>query len=251
MPPKRSSRGAKAPSKPWAEIPKAKKAKAKNESAPLKEATGAAAKEVRSPSSSPEESHGEHASRKSPDAPPDEGDNPRFSYERRSPRRDWDSPEFSSTKVVYSGESSQEEEDTSEGSAQAANDKKPAEGDVPNAPADPDTQAEKPSSGKAGTEPMAAPPVKNLTLAEGLARAQAAKAAAAVESDAPGGMKRAASKSPPRDNYRGLFGDSESEEGAVDDPVRSLMTSMSSRRSTTALARPPVRDKQLCRPRLL
>ncbi|KAG6616422.1 uncharacterized protein IUM83_18509 [Phytophthora cinnamomi] len=107
-------------------MPKAKKAKAKIESAALKEATGAATKEVRSPSSSPEESHGEQA----------------------SPRRDSDSPEFSCTKVVYSSESSQEEEDTSEGSAQAANDKKPAEGEVTNAPADPDTQAEDPSSGK-------------------------------------------------------------------------------------------------------
>ncbi|KAG6618433.1 uncharacterized protein IUM83_01441 [Phytophthora cinnamomi] len=134
MPPKRSSRGAKAPSKPRAVRPKAKKAKAKNESAAQKEATGAAAEEVRSP-----------------------------------PRRDWDSPEFSSTKVVYLGESSQEEEDTSEGSAQAANDKKPEEGDVSNAPADPDTQAEVTSSGKTGIEPMAAPPVKNLTPGEGLA----------------------------------------------------------------------------------
>ncbi|KAG6623064.1 uncharacterized protein IUM83_12174 [Phytophthora cinnamomi] len=133
MPPKRSSRGAKAPSKPRAERPKAK---AMNESAALKEAMRAASKEVRSPSRSPEESHGEHASRKSPDAPPDE------------------------------------EEDTSEGSAQATNDKNQAEGDVPNAPADPDTQAEEPSSGKTGTEPMAAPPVKILTLAEGIARAQ-------------------------------------------------------------------------------
>ncbi|KAG6582946.1 ABC Superfamily [Phytophthora cinnamomi] len=180
MLPKRSSCGAKVPSKPRAERPKAKKAKAKNESAALKEATGAAAKEVRSPSNSPEESHGEHASRKSPDAPPDEGDNPRFSYERRSPRRDWDSPEFSCTKVVYSGESSQEEENSSEGSAQAANDKKQAKGDVRNAPAAPDTQAEEPSSDKTDTEPMAAAPDKNVTLAEGLARAQAAKAAAAV-----------------------------------------------------------------------
>ncbi|KAG6597754.1 ATP-binding cassette (ABC) Superfamily [Phytophthora cinnamomi] len=194
MPPKRSSRSAKAPSKPRAERPKAKKAKAKNESAALKEATSAAAKEVRSPSNSPGESHGEHASRKSPDAPPDEGDNPRLSYERRSPRRDWDSPEFSCTKVVYSGESSQEEENSSEGSAQAANDEKQAKGDVPNAPADADTQAEEPSSGKTGTEPMAAPPVKILTLAEGLARAQPAKAAAAEEGDAPGGKKRAASR---------------------------------------------------------
>ncbi|KAG6598196.1 ABC Superfamily [Phytophthora cinnamomi] len=191
MPPKRSSRGAKASSKPRAERPKAKKAKAKNESVALKEATGAAAKEW---------------------------DNPRFSYERRSPRWGWDSPEYSCTKVVYSGESSQEEEKSSEGSAQAANDKKQAKGDVPNAPVDLDTRAEEPSSGKTGTEPMAAPPVKNLTLAEGLARAQAAKAAAAEEGDAPGGKKRTASKSPPRDDYRGLFDDSESEEGAVDEP---------------------------------
>ncbi|KAG6622170.1 ABC Superfamily [Phytophthora cinnamomi] len=65
---------------------------------------------------------------------------------------------------------------------------------------------------------MAALPVKNLTLAEGLARAQAAKATAAVESDAPGGKKRAASKSPPRDDNRGLFDDSDSEEEAVDEP---------------------------------
>ncbi|KAG6618781.1 ATP-binding cassette (ABC) Superfamily [Phytophthora cinnamomi] len=216
MPPKRSSRGAKAPSKPRAERPKANKTKAKKESAVLKEATGATSKEVRSPSSSPEESHGDHASRMLPDAPPDEEDNRRFSCERRSPRRDWDSPEFSCTKVLYSGESSQEEEDTSEDSGQAANDKKQAEGDVSNAPAGPDTQAEEPSSGKTGTEPMAAPPVKNLTLAEGLARAQASKAAAAVEGDASGGKKRAASKSPPRDDYRGLVDDSESEEGAVD-----------------------------------
>ncbi|KAG6618647.1 uncharacterized protein IUM83_01080 [Phytophthora cinnamomi] len=160
MPPKRNSLGEKAPSKPRAERPKAKKAKPKNESVAMKEATGAAAKEVRSPSGSPEESHGEHASRKSPDAPPDGGGNPRFSYERRSPRRDWNSPEFSCTKVLYSGESSQEEESASEGSAQAANDKKQAKCDVPNTPADPDTQAEEPSSGKTGTEPMAAPPVK-------------------------------------------------------------------------------------------
>ncbi|KAG6616291.1 ATP-binding cassette (ABC) Superfamily [Phytophthora cinnamomi] len=193
MPPKRSSRGEKAPSKPRAERPKAKKAKTKNESAALKEpAMGTAAKEVRSPSSSPEESRGEHTSRKSSNAPPDEGDNPRFSYERCSPRWDWDSPEFSCTKVIYSGRQS-------------------------NAPAAPDTQAEEPSSGKTGTEPMAATPVKNLTLAEGLARAQASKAATAVEGDAPGGKKRAASKSPPRDCYRGLFDDSESEEGAVDE----------------------------------
>ncbi|KAG6612172.1 ATP-binding cassette (ABC) Superfamily [Phytophthora cinnamomi] len=184
----------------------------------MKEATGAATKVVRSPSCSPEESHGDHASRKSPDAPPDEGYNPRFSYERRSPRRDCDSPKFSCNKAVYSGESSQVEENASDGSAQAANDKKKAKGNVPTAPADPDTQAEEPSSGKTGTEPMAAPPVKNLTLAKGLARAQAAKATTAVESDAPSEKKRESSKSPPRDDYKGLFDDSESEEGAVDEP---------------------------------
>ncbi|KAJ8572040.1 hypothetical protein ON010_g4794 [Phytophthora cinnamomi] len=38
--------------------------------------------------------------------------------------------------------------------------------------------------------------------------------------DAPGGMKRAASKAPPRHDYRGLFDDSDSEEGAVDDPCK-------------------------------
>ncbi|KAG6617885.1 ATP-binding cassette (ABC) Superfamily [Phytophthora cinnamomi] len=118
MPPKRSSRGAKPPSKPRAERLNAKKVTAKNESAALKEATGAASKE------------------------------------------NWLGPRHT------------------------------------------DTQVEKSSSYKTGTEPMAAPPVKNLTLAEGLARAQASTAAAAVEGDTPGGKKRASSKSPPRDDYR-------------------------------------------------
>ncbi|KAG6616521.1 uncharacterized protein IUM83_13079 [Phytophthora cinnamomi] len=103
-------------------------------------------------------------------------------------------------------------------STHAANDKKQAEGEVLNAPADPATQAEELSSDKTGTEPMAAPPVKNLVLAEGLARAQASKVVAAVEGDAPGGKKRAASKSPPRDDYRGLFDDPEFDVRTVDEP---------------------------------
>ncbi|KAG6572753.1 ATP-binding cassette (ABC) Superfamily [Phytophthora cinnamomi] len=160
---------------------------------------------------------------------------------------DWDSPEFSCTKAVYSGEGSQEEENTAEGGAQDADDKKQATGDVPDAPADPDTQAEEPSSEKTGTEPMAAPPVKNLTLAD----ARASKAAAAVEDDVPGGKKRAASKLPPRDGYRGLFDDSESEEGAVDYP-REVSNDLDEQQAQiTALARPPVRDKQRRRPQLL
>ncbi|KAG6616086.1 uncharacterized protein IUM83_03733 [Phytophthora cinnamomi] len=134
MSPKRISRGEKVPSKPRTKRPKRKKAKTKIESSALTEVMGVA--------SNSEESHGEHAPCKLPDAPPEEGGNPRFSYERRSRSRDWASPEFSCTKVVYSVESSQEEDDASEGSAQAANDKNQAEGDVPNAPADPDTKAE-------------------------------------------------------------------------------------------------------------
>ncbi|KAG6586817.1 ABC Superfamily [Phytophthora cinnamomi] len=133
--------------------PKTKKAKAMDELSMLKEVTGAATKEVRSPSSYPEESHGEHVC----------------------------------TKVVHSGESSPEEENTSEGSGQAANDKNQPEGDGPNAPADPDTQAEKLQSDKTDTEPMA-------------------------------WEERTASKSPPNDDYGGLFDDSESEEGDIDEP---------------------------------
>ncbi|KAE9194420.1 hypothetical protein PF002_g23609 [Phytophthora fragariae] len=178
MPPKRSVRSAKAPSKPRAVGPKARAAKAKHDSSALMEATETAEEAVRTRGSTPK-------------------------VGRRKPCFDWTATLENCTLVVHSGESSPEV------SENAAKDDQLAASGVSNSPpfptapseqgagdiwpieekqvednttmADTEAVAGMSTSDTAGSKPKADPPVKRLTLAQGLERAQASKAAAAAK----------------------------------------------------------------------
>nr|KAE8927469.1 hypothetical protein PF009_g22367 [Phytophthora fragariae] len=216
MPPKRSVRSAKAPSKPRAVGPKTRAAKAKHDSSALKEATETAEEAAKEESPQPQS-------------------------ERRKPRFDWTANLENCTLVVHSGESSPE------GSENAAKDEQLAASGMPNSPlfptvpseqgagdigpiddddkqvgdnttmADTEAVAGMSPSDTAGSKPKADPPVKRLTLAQGHERAQASKAAAAAKAGEASAKKRAAPSSSPRGSSSKLFSDSESEneEGTI------------------------------------
>ncbi|KAE9157985.1 hypothetical protein PF005_g32631 [Phytophthora fragariae] len=178
MPPKRSVRSAKAPSKPRAVGPKTRAAKAKRDASALN---------------------------KTPEAAPGNEESPQPQSERRKPRFDWTANLENCTLVVHSGESSPE------GSENAAKDEQLAASGVSNSPPFPTAPSEQGAGGigpigdddnqvgdnttmadteavagmspsdAAGSKPKADPPVKRLTLAQGRERAQASKAAAAAK----------------------------------------------------------------------
>ncbi|EGZ28659.1 hypothetical protein PHYSODRAFT_322298 [Phytophthora sojae] len=236
MPPKRSAHSAKAPPKPRAVGPKTRASKAKDESSALMEATKAAEEVVRSRSSTPESGRQAGARSKSPDAAQGKEESPRG---HKSPARDWEAAVFDCTMVQYSGESSPDDENVSEGSTHAAEGTQLAAGDMTNASADAKASSEKEaedaesgsgdskqshdevamadagvvaekSPSDAGSKPKEVLASKHLTLAQAAAAAKAAEAKA---------KKRSASRSP-RGSSSKLFIDSESEdeEGAVHDP---------------------------------
>nr|KAE8925971.1 hypothetical protein PF009_g23830 [Phytophthora fragariae] len=185
MPPKRSVRSAKAPSKPRAVGPKARAAKAKHDSSALMEATETA-----------EEAQDSRGRAR-------QGGEPSATVGRRKPCFDWTATLENCTLVVHSGESSPEV------SENAAKDDQLAASGVSNSPpfptapseqgagdiwpieekqvednttmADTEAVAGMSTSDTAGSKPKADPPVKRLTLAQGLERAQASKAAAAAK----------------------------------------------------------------------
>ncbi|EGZ10480.1 hypothetical protein PHYSODRAFT_261739 [Phytophthora sojae] len=245
MPPKRSARSAKSPSKPRAVGPKTRAAKAKDESSALMEATKAAEEVVRSRSSTPESGRQAGARSKSPDAAQGKEESPRG---HKSPARDWEAAVFDCTMVQYSGESSPDDENVSEGSTHAAEGTELAAGDMTNASADAKASSEKEaedaefgsgdskqshdevamadagvvaekSPSDAGSKPKEVLASKHLALAQGRERAQASKAAAAAKTAEAKAKKRSASRSP-RGSSSKLFIDSESEdeEGAVHEP---------------------------------
>ncbi|KAE8999879.1 hypothetical protein PR002_g18331, partial [Phytophthora rubi] len=239
MPPKRSVRSAKAPSKPRAVGPKTRAAKAKHDSSALKEATETAEEAVRSCGSTPEGERRSRSRSKTPEAAPGKEESPQPQSERRKPRFDWTANLENCTLVVHSGESSPE------GSENAAKDEQLAASGVSNSPpfptapseqgagdigpidddkqvgdnttiADTEAVAGMSPSDTAGSKPKADPPVKRLTLAQGRERAQASKAASAKAGEA-SAKKRAAPSSSPRGSSSKLFSDSESEneEGTI------------------------------------
>ncbi|EGZ11941.1 hypothetical protein PHYSODRAFT_250605 [Phytophthora sojae] len=245
MPPKRSARSAKAPPKPRAVGPKTRAAKAKDESSALMEATKAAEAVVRSRSSTPESGRQAGARSKSPDAAQGKEESPRG---HKSPARGWEAVVFDCTMVQYSGESSPDDENVSEGSTHAAEGTELAAGDMTNASADAKASSEKEaedaesgsgdskqshdevamadagvvaekSPSDAGSKPKAVLASKHLTLAQGRERVLASKAAAAAKAAEAKAKKRSASRSP-RGSSSKPFIDSESEdeEGAVHEP---------------------------------
>ncbi|EGZ24347.1 hypothetical protein PHYSODRAFT_325470 [Phytophthora sojae] len=245
MPPTRSARSAKAPPKPRAVGPKTRAAEAKDESSALMEATKAAEEVVRSRSSTPESGRQAGARSKSPDAAQGKEESPRG---HKSPARDWEAAVFDCTMVQYSGESSPDDENVSEGSTHAAEGTELAAGDMTNASADAKASSEKEaedaesgsgdskqshdevamadagvvaekSPSDAGSKPKEVLASKHLALAQGRERAQASKAAAAAKAAEAKAKKRSASRSP-RGSSSKLFIDSESEdeEGAVHEP---------------------------------
>ncbi|KAE9176091.1 hypothetical protein PF005_g25110 [Phytophthora fragariae] len=187
MPPKRSVRSAKAPSKPRAVGPKARAAKAKHDSSALMEATETA-----------EEAQDSRGRAR-------QGGEPSATVGRRKPCFDWTATLENCTLVVHSGESSPEV------SENAAKDDQLAASGVSNSPpfptapseqgagdiwpieekqvednttmADTEAVAGMSTSDTAGSKPKADPPVKRLTLAQGLERAQASKLLSDSESE--------------------------------------------------------------------
>ncbi|KAE8874779.1 hypothetical protein PF005_g28432 [Phytophthora fragariae] len=136
MPPKRSVRSAKAPSKTRAVGPKTRAAKAKHDSSALKEATETAEEAVRTRGSTPE---GERRSRnrsKTPEVASGKEESPQPQSERRKPCFDWTANLENCTLVVHSGESSPE------GSENAAKDDQLAASGVSNSPPFPTAPSE-------------------------------------------------------------------------------------------------------------
>ncbi|TJX12271.1 hypothetical protein E9840_12675, partial [Tissierella creatinini] len=104
------------------------------------EATKAAEEVVRSRSSTPESGRQAGARSKSPDAAQGKEESPRG---HKSPARDWEAAVFDCTMVQYSGESSPDDENVSEGSTHAAEGTELAAGDMTNASADAKASSEK------------------------------------------------------------------------------------------------------------
>ncbi|KAE8978053.1 hypothetical protein PF011_g23401 [Phytophthora fragariae] len=177
MPPKRSVRSAKAPSKPRAVGPKARAAKAKHDSSALMEATETAEEAVRTRGSTPKGERRSRSRSKTPEAAPGKEESPQ-------PH----SPEVSENaakddQLAASGVSNSPPFPTAP-SEQGAGDIWPIEEkqvEDNTTMADTEAVAGMSTSDTAGSKPKADPPVKRLTLAQGLERAQASKAAAAAK----------------------------------------------------------------------
>ncbi|KAE9289884.1 hypothetical protein PR003_g25433 [Phytophthora rubi] len=210
MPPKRSVRSAKAPSKPRAVGPKARAAKAKHDSSALMEATETAEEAVRTRGSTPKGERRSRSRSKAPEAAPGKEESPQPQSGGASRASTGRPPSRTARWLCILGagdiwpiEEKQVEDNTTM--------------------ADTEAVAGMSASDTAGSKPKADPPVKRLTLAQGLERAQASKAAAAAKaaSEAKAGeasaKKQVAPSSSPGGSSSKLFSDSESEneEGTI------------------------------------
>ncbi|POM58570.1 ABC Superfamily [Phytophthora palmivora] len=206
MPKKASNHGASAPSKSKTARSKTAKAKSKDKAAPRKAASEAASKHTATAATqggSPRRSRSRSLS-------PDDRPNPRFTYRDHNPGAE--SPVFDIPMITGSE----------------------SDGDSPGSTKDPTPSQDAPSQdtlvdGAESSEANAAStssPTKNLTLAEGKARTQAAKAASQkrVDEGAAAAKKRAAPETPRESGFskacHSLFdsADGSEEEGAVTEP---------------------------------
>ncbi|POM74589.1 ABC Superfamily [Phytophthora palmivora] len=211
MPKKTSTRGASAPSKSKTARSKATKAKSKDKAAPRKEVRKAASEAGSQRTVAAARQEGSPRRSRSRYLSPDDRPNPRFAYRDHSPGSE--SPVFDIPMTTGSE----------------------SDGDSPGSTKDPFSSQDAPSQDAPvddaeSSEAKAAStssPAKNLTLAEGKARAQAAKAASPKRAgeDAAAAKKRAAPGSPTSEpsiakGFKSLFdsSDEEEEEGAVSEP---------------------------------
>ncbi|POM77392.1 ABC Superfamily [Phytophthora palmivora] len=231
MPKKASTHGASAPSKSKTARSKTAKAKSKAKAAPRKEARKAASEATSKPTAAAAQQGGSPRRSRSRSLSPDDRPNLRFAYRDHSPGSE--SPVFDIPMITGS-----ESDGNSPGSTK---DPTPSQDDpTQDAPAQDAPSQDASADNAKSSEAKAAStssPVKNLTLAEGKARAQAAKAASPKRADegAAAAKKRADPGSPTSEpsiakGFKSLFDSSdEEEEGAVSDPKRSPMISMSSK----------------------
>ncbi|POM65211.1 ATP-binding cassette (ABC) Superfamily, partial [Phytophthora palmivora] len=216
MPKKASTHGASAPSKSKTARSKTAKAKSKDKAAPRKEARKAASNAASKRTDAAAKQGGSPRRSRSRSSSPDDRPNPRFTYRNRGPGAE--SPVFDIPMITGS-----ESDGDSLGSTKdpASSQDAPSQ-DAPaqDAPADDDAASEAKAASTSS-------PAKNLTLAEGKARAQAAKAASSKRADegAAAAKKRAAPGSPTSEpsiakGFKSLFESSDEEEevGAVSEP---------------------------------
>ncbi|KAE9075123.1 hypothetical protein PF007_g25126 [Phytophthora fragariae] len=170
MPPKRSVRSAKAPSKPRAVGPKARAAKAKHDSSALMEATETAEEAVRTRGSTPKGERRSRSRSKTPEAAPGKEESPQPQSGGASRASTGRPPSRTARWLCILGagdiwpiEEKQVEDNTTM--------------------ADTEAVAGMSTSDTAGSKPKADPPVKRLTLAQGLERAQASKLLSDSESE--------------------------------------------------------------------
>ncbi|POM75794.1 ATP-binding cassette (ABC) Superfamily [Phytophthora palmivora] len=211
MPKKASTHGASAPSKS-----KTAKAKSKDKAAPRMEARKVASEAASKRTAAAAKQGGSLRRSRSRSLSPDDRPNPRFTYRDHSPGAE--SPVFDIPMITGS-----ESDGDSRGST---NDPTPSQ----DAPSQDASAQDAPADGAESSEAKAAStssPAMSLTLAEGKARAQAAKAASSKRADegAAAAKKRAAPGSPSSEpsitkGFRSLFDspDEEEEAGAVSEP---------------------------------
>ncbi|POM75860.1 ATP-binding cassette (ABC) Superfamily [Phytophthora palmivora] len=211
MPKKASTHGASAPSKSKTARSKTAKAKSKAKAAPRKKSRKVASEAASKHTAATAKQGGGPRRGRSRYLSPDDRPNPRFTYRDHSPGAE--SPVFDIPMITGS-----ESDGDSPGSTK---DPTPSQ-DAPSQDASVDDTA----SSEAKTASTSSP-AKSLTLAEGKARAQAAKAASSKRADegAAAAKKRASPGSPTSEplfakGCRSLFdsSDEDEEEGAVAEP---------------------------------
>ncbi|POM63468.1 Hypothetical protein PHPALM_21122 [Phytophthora palmivora] len=221
MPKKASTHGASAPSKSKIARSKTAKAKSKDKAAPRKEARKAASEAASKRTAATAKQGGSPRRSRSRSLSPDDRPRPRFAY--RDHRPGAESPVFDNPMIT-----GLESDGDSPGSTKDPTSSHDAPSqDAPAADA-------KLSEAKAASTSL---PAKNLTLTEGKARGQAAKAASSKRADeGAAAKKREAPGSPPSEpsiakGFQSLFdsSDEDEEEGLSLSPKRSPMISMSSR----------------------
>ncbi|POM68293.1 Hypothetical protein PHPALM_15565 [Phytophthora palmivora] len=172
MPKKASTHGASAPSKPKTRRLKTAKAKSKDKAAPRKEVRKAASEAASKHTAAAAKQGGSPRRSRSRSLSPDDRPNPRFTYRDHSTGAE--SPVFDIPMITGS-----ESDGDSPGSTK---DPTPSQ----DAPSQDDSSQDAPVDDSKSSEAKAAstsPPAKNLTLAEGKARAQAAEAASSKRAD--------------------------------------------------------------------
>ncbi|POM78166.1 ABC Superfamily [Phytophthora palmivora] len=218
MPKKASTHGASAPSKSKTARSKTAKAKSKDKAAPRKEARKAASEAGSKRSAAAATQGGSPRRSPSRSLSPDDRPNPWFTYRDHNPGAEssvFDIPMITGSES--DGDSPGSTKDPSSSQDAPSQDAPAQDAPSQDAPAD-DAES---SEAKAVSTSL---PAKNLTLAEGKARAQAAKAASSkrVEEGAAAAKKRAAPGSPTSEpsivkGFRPLFdsSDEDEEEGAI------------------------------------